>query len=333
MPTPLITEYRILINKYLDGNISAEEVHVLERYYNLFLDEPDVTEQLDDATLDKIETRLSEGIANRIKQLEKPIVPLYYRAWFRIAAVGLIFLTIALILFKRSVTTPQYAVANRQKINQVTAIADRFIVLPDNSHIVLHKGGVINVSEQFGHGKTREVTLTGEAYFDIMHNSHQPFIIHAGGITVSVLGTAFNIQAYAGQNKVTVTVTRGKVKIERRKKLLGVLTANKQLAADINTEVNNNEIRQVVASQALLWTKADMSFDNMSFAQLAQRLAKRYDVQIGFKNAALSGCPITGRFKGTETLTEVLDILSQTRGTTYTIIGKSVVIDGKGCNE
>jgi transmembrane sensor len=75
-----------------------------------------------------------------------------------------------------------------------------------------------------------------------------------------------------------------------------------------------------------------MSFDAMPFSQLAAHLDKRYDVQITFKNPALAGCPITGTFIGTESLTEVLTILSQTRGTSYVINGKEVVIDGKGCN-
>jgi transmembrane sensor len=333
MSSPLINEYRKLVSKFLNGKITAEEIRLLDYYYNLFRDVPDVTGLMDDTMAAELEDRLLKGVTNRIKELEKPVImPLYNRMWFRIAAMLLLFLSITLIVFKKT-HSPQYAFKDQKTINRVTAAADRFTILSDGSHVLLHSGSVIRIANNFNKGNTREVTLSGEAYFDIKHNSLRPFIIHTGNITTTVLGTAFVIKAYPGQKNITVTVTRGRVKVTREGALLAILTPNKQLTASLEGKGGSNVTRQVIATKALEWARAGLSFDNMPFSQLAKHLEKRYEVHISFKNQGLSNCPITGSFTGTETLPDVLDILSQTRGTSYHITGKEVIIDGKGCNE
>lgn len=75
-----------------------------------------------------------------------------------------------------------------------------------------------------------------------------------------------------------------------------------------------------------------MQFDDMPFKQLAERLSRRYDVSVNFKNKELEKCLITGRFNGTETLNQILLALTETMGASYTMDGKTVALDGAGCN-
>jgi transmembrane sensor len=331
MSSPIKSEYQELVKKFLAGTISLDEMEILDRYYSLFRYEPGVTADMNNQEIAILEDRLQEGILNRVKQAEKRVLPIYKRTWFRVAAAVVISFSVALVLIKKS-NTPQYTANTVSPANIINAEENHFLTLPDSSRIVLRKGSKLTVANNFKTGATREVELSGEAYFDIKHNNKRPFIIHTGIINTTVLGTAFNIQAYPGQKTIIVTVTRGRVKVERGKSLLAILTPNKQLTASTDQKQATGTQKKVIAVRAIDWAKTDMSFDAMPFSQLAAHLGKRYDVQITFKNPALADCPITGTFNGTESLTEVLTILSQTRGTSYAIIGKEVVIDGKGCN-
>src|SRR5207248_3097180 len=98
----------------------------------------------------------------------------------------------------------------------------RHIVLPDSSTVVLHAGSRLLFPEAFS-VNTREVTLVGEAYFDIVHREAQPFIIHTGQLKTTVLGTAFNIRAYDSSQEVMVSVTKGRVRVESGNQVLAEL--------------------------------------------------------------------------------------------------------------
>ena len=98
-----------------------------------------------------------------------------------------------------------YLLLSRQKQQEVTSIPlpfrtppsvsyIRYITLPDNSSVVLHAGSKLQYPVSFN-GNSREVTLWGEAYFDITSNLAKPFIIHTGKVKTTVLGTAFNIKS------------------------------------------------------------------------------------------------------------------------------------------
>ncbi|MET3115649.1 hypothetical protein AAKU52_003401 [Pedobacter sp. CG_S7] len=86
------------------------------------------------------------------------------------------------------------------------------ITLSDGSKVWLNAGSKISFPKSFGKSK-REISLFGEAYFEVEHEQHRPFIIHTGAIITQVLGTSFNINAYALNKNIKVTVLTGKVAV------------------------------------------------------------------------------------------------------------------------
>ncbi|WP_341835412.1 FecR family protein [Chitinophaga pollutisoli] len=88
----------------------------------------------------------------------------------------------------------------------------RRLSLPDGTLVWLNTASNLRYAEDFGQ-EDRTVYLSGEAYFDVAQDGGKPFIIHTGHISTTVLGTAFNIRAYPGQEDVTVAVSSGKVKV------------------------------------------------------------------------------------------------------------------------
>jgi transmembrane sensor len=325
MSAPLKKQYLQLIQKYNEGIATPEEIQTIELYYNLFSDEEDVTDKLSTQMVSEIEIRIHDRIKERIKETRVRVVPLYNHIWFRVAAILLIVSAIGVVLFNHNTQNTRLADHTKHYPG-----LNRYMVLIDGSKIVLHSGSKLQIANNFATSATREVTLIGEAYFDVKHDNKHPFIIHTGKVKTTVLGTAFNIKAYPGQKDVVVTVTRGRVKVEDERGLLAVLKPNQQVV--YNAMNQKADQKKVVAFETLSWAKTDMIFDAMPFGDLADRLDERYGVHITFKNPDLALCPITGRFNGTESLSEVLEILSQARGTSFTTNKNEVVIDGKGCN-
>jgi transmembrane sensor len=330
MPSSIKNEYAGLVQKLLHGTITADEMQVLDRYYMLFRDEPNILTQMSENDAAILEDRLQQNLFKRIHKIEKPVIPMYKRTWLRIAAVLIAGLTTALFFLNKPGSSN---LGHNSPSGSLANASNHFITLPDGSQIVLRAGSKLVVDKNFTTGASRIVSLSGEAFFNVKHETKRPFIIHTGNVATTVLGTAFNIKAYPGQDNITVTVTRGRVKVEQGQKLLGILTPNKQIIAYLDSKHTGTSAQQVIAKQALAWANSDMSFEAMPFGKLAKRLEERYSVHINFKNPALEGCPITGSFNGTESLTEVLNILSQTRNTSYKVNGGDITIDGKGCNQ
>lgn len=317
---------KTLLRKILAGEASDAERHEIEEWYA----EQNNQDVVWEAESPDEEQQLEEAMRTHIfKHIEHPSTPgRVFRLPLRArvaAAVSFFFLTASgYYLLTQKKTSIQETGAIE---SQASRFVNKYVLLPDGSHLLLHPGS--KISYDFS-GKTREVNLTGEAYFDVKHEREHPFVIHTGAVTTTVLGTAFDIKAYAGQ-KVVVTVTRGKVSVSNAaKSVTAVLTPNQQVEYDEQKQSVKKEA--VNSEKEVTWMKADMKFDELAFSALADRLSQRYGMVFEFKNPALKNYPITGRFSGDESLDEVLKIISQTTSTTYSINGNKVIIDGKCCS-
>lgn len=206
----------------------------------------------------------------------------------------------------------------------------RSLKLPDGSIAILKGGSTLKYPEAFS-GEKREVILNGEAYFDITHTGALPFVIYTGKVKTVVLGTSFNIRAYPGQNDIVVSVTRGKVRVEKDGgEILAVLTQDQQVVYNIEeSEVQKTDTN---AGQANDWVKNDMEFDGIAFENIALLLEKRYNVRIDFENPALKKCLTVVSFSGMESLENVLETLCVIRDAGYTKTGDDqYVISGDSC--
>lgn len=204
------------------------------------------------------------------------------------------------------------------------------IILADGSRIWVNSGSQFKYPEAF-RGKTREVFLSGEAYFDIRHHDHQPFIIHTGRVITTVLGTAFNIKEDKTRHTVEVTVTRGKVSVASGGKLLGIITPDRQLSFNMD---NKKAIEQPVdVNRVVAWQKIDLRFEDVSFADAASALEKRFHVKISFSNARLKNCRFTGATLNGEKLDDVLKTICDFNHAAYQREpDRSIIISGPGCD-
>lgn len=318
-----------LIDKYLKGTASDAESKRLTDWYRGELEGEVVWEMdsLDEESL--IKTRISHKIQQALHRDSK-VKPVRKRLsiwrWGAITAAAVI----PILLWLNPNNTDNYKTFDPTIVNiELNATENRFHLLPDSSTVILRPGSSLEYKTDFS-GNTREVVLKGEGYFDIRSNKLKPFIVHTGDIKTIVLGTSFMIRTEDQIEKVQVVVKHGKVRVERKNKVLAELVANQQL--NIHSKEAAVQQSEVVADEELAWTSVDLRFDREPFGRLVERLIRRYDVEISFENQELANCPVTGVFKGTETLEEVLTTLCLTRNAKFRKLENGALwITGKGC--
>ncbi|WP_343704374.1 FecR domain-containing protein [Chitinophaga sp.] len=320
-----------LLEKYRQGNCSPEELEQLERWYaSLGAGRPDALLEEGSEAARLLTGQKLQELQAAVGRRQTKVVPFHKKAlrWVAVVA-GLILLAGGARYFLKPVSRQSGLV----KEHRIPAAHSRHITLPDGSLVILHADSRLDYPETFS-GNIREVTLSGEAYFDVQRDTAKPFVIHSGNLRTTVLGTAFNIRAYRDSPEITVSVTRGKVKVETEHegKLLAVLTPDQQVV--YNNLVATAVRLPVAADSAILWVRRDMLFENLSFATVAQTISNRYRVNIRFEDPGMEACPIRASFNGTEPLETVLSVVCAIRNASYTVEDENnILITGKGCKQ
>jgi transmembrane sensor len=240
------------------------------------------------------------------------------------ASVACVIIAITYFLYNRPVVVPLVIA----KVNNYHS-GPQIIHLSDSSIVTLSAKSKLDYPANFNNS-TREVYLTGEAYFNVKHNSSRQFIVHSGTIITRVLGTAFNIKAIPGESKVSITVTRGKVLVQRAdtKKTLGILLPGNQMTVNDDDTYYSEKIN---IQQVTGWRHEHLVFDDITFAEAAALVGLHFGVEIKFANEALRNCRFTGNFSG-NTLDETLDIIGElTKSTWKRGEGRVIWLEGKGC--
>ncbi len=213
-------------------------------------------------------------------------------------------------------------------ITERTTAEHRSIALPDGSRVVLNKQSTLVFSSHFNK-KIREVSLIGEGYFDIKHDTSRPFVVHTGKIKTTVLGTAFNIRYLDLENNVIVTVTRGKVMVQRENKTLGVILPDQQIV--FNQKQNKSEVLAVEARRIVEWQENDLFFDDVTMEDAMMQLAKRFSIKIRFANDDSKDCRFTATFLKGESLDEILQVIASFNHIEYQKNAGEIMISGNGC--
>lgn len=333
-------DYHILLKRYLDHTATPQERDVLMtligtgRYDNLFGN--DVHEDMDDE-LEKLEpgtvaeeiqkARLYRKVLGKHDIAPEPVRPrATEQHWLWIAA------TVVMIALVGGVWLYQDGYQPARETAQVktgpTFKGRNFIHLPDGSTVLMNADSELS----YAFGKNgREITLRGEAFFDVVHNPRVPFIVHSGKVNTRVLGTSFNVRAYPGQRNVKVTVSRGEVQVGDAHRSYGSIRTNEQFVVDSDQDTVEKNILN--AERELSWRHGFLILDDLTMGQVAKILSDKYQVTIVFENKALKNCRINAKFFNDEKLDEVLSIMGLVLQFQHERIDPAhIMIRGKGCN-
>lgn len=253
------------------------------------------------------------------------------RWWWGWAAVFLLTLGSALWLMAPDTTLEQWASASAEVKNEdnepLVIKGKQFLYLPDGSSVLMNEGSELSYSPASFESGSREVTLTGEAYFDIAHNPEKPFLVRTGPIITRVLGTAFNV--IMKQKEVVVTVTRGLVEVGGGDRVYAQIRPDEQIIVDTETQRYNTI--SLSAEEEITWKKAYLVFDNIDLEEAGKLIGDHYGVELAFTNTEALKCRITASFLNEEDLGTVLKVISEMIGASYTMEEKKVRITGGSC--
>ncbi|GAB2703314.1 hypothetical protein GCM10027037_31350 [Mucilaginibacter koreensis] len=219
------------------------------------------------------------------------------------------------------VSYKELAAANGQ-ISQVT--------LGDGTQVWLNSGSRLRYPEEF-RGNTREVSLQGEAFFEVKHNASQPFLVHSGKLVTQVLGTSFNVKAYATDPVMKVDVVTGKVgvinKVQKTAQTI-FLTANQEAVYDIkHAQLRKNEVAEGVVLSS--WKDGKLVFKNQLLPEVLNALQRRFSIRLAADDN-LHKCTISADFTGVA-LPDILTILSRLVKGKVTQSQAVYQLHGKGC--
>ena len=194
------------------------------------------------------------------------------------------------------------------------------VSLPDGSVVWLNGNSELRYPSRFVADK-REVELNGEGFFDVTPNKKQPFVVKADQqYQIEVLGTSFNVIAFADEDLIETTLVEGAVKLQIQtplgQSLVQKLSPNQKAAYQKKGEVV--EVTSVNPEYDTAWMNGELIFRNQPMERVLQTLERRYHVKFDIRDESIKQSIITARFKN-EQLPQVLDYLKLASGIQYTI--------------
>jgi transmembrane sensor len=336
----------LLISLRLSGEATAEELAELEgllqlyperglkleMLYQLWETRQEDTEPVDNGRRDRHWQRLSSRTSRR-------------RVWLTVTIAAS--LLIAFLYFYPAIPGKQGPVAATNTVSTRPGSKSK-IQLPDGSQVWLNADSRMTYDEHFS-GVSREVRLSGEAYFDVVKDKDHPFIIHTSSIDVKVLGTRLNVRAYCLEKNTEALLIQGSVEVSLRdhpdKKIIlkpndKIIVPNekKALATDTAGAKGRREKPEPVISMSrahylqrdslateILWTNNKLAFDGEPLEEVASKIERWYDVRLIIRYERLRRLLFTGVFED-ESLNQVMEALRLSGGFHYTINRKEVII-------
>lgn len=367
-------ELNTLIQRYLNGEASPQEIAFVESYYAFFEQRDGLTDTLDEHTQTALQQRILSKVNDEIDEVipvpARKIIP--FRNWIPAVAAALILLmggiaafwlyqkgglksrqnvtarvtpqndippgidgailTLAggeqmiidsmqngavhqthgngitrlngVLVIKANTTTAGAAIAN--KFNTLTTPRARQcqLLLPDGSRVWINAASSVKFPETFS-GTSREVEITGEAYFEIANDPAKPFLVKVNNSSIEVLGTHFNVMAYGNENKVQTTLLEGAVRFKHQNSTI-LLEPGEQC-----TLRNNGAIKKTTAADlefVTAWKNGRQVFKNADIQTVMRQVERWYDLDVVY-NGPVAQSTFSGSISRTASLSQVLKML------------------------
>ena len=247
---------------------------------------------------------VQERIASRdplaaYEKLERRLAKRVRRIWLKrfstLAACVVVILGLStLISYMRDsagIGTPQYITL------EANAGIRTHFDLPDGTVAYLNSGSSLSYPVPYD-PKERKVSLSGEAYFKVAHNAEQPFVVSAfeDRYKVKVLGTEFNVQAYAGDDKVSTTLVEGSVNLEVRGESGNVSQRNLLPSEKAFCDLSKGEISVMKTNPMYetAWMDGKLIFKDTPLPEALKKLSQYYNVEFEIRDMEIKSYCLTG---------------------------------------
>jgi hypothetical protein len=194
------------------------------------------------------------------------------------------------------------------------------LVLNDGSKVWLNSASSVSFPTVFT-GNTRDVEITGEAYFEVAKNAAKPFRVKTNHVLVEVLGTHFNVMAYNDENSVKTTLLEGAVKISNNENA-SVLKPGQQASLNQNGQIK--VVDDADAENSVAWKDGLFQFTDSGIEAIMRQVARWYDVSVSYEGK-IPEREFTGRISRNVKASELLNMLKY-EGINFKIEDKHITI-------
>jgi ferric-dicitrate binding protein FerR (iron transport regulator) len=197
------------------------------------------------------------------------------------------------------------------------------IFLPDSSVILLNSCSSISYDQSFGE-KTRNIELTGEAFFEVYPAKSKPFLISTGDLRFRVTGTSFNICSYDNENTVSLVLEKGGVTFEHDG-LSAKIKPGELVEFDKATRQTTR--KKVDTGFYTRWRSGELVFEKMTFAELTRKLERNFNVTFVFRNEQMKNVTFGGTFRHYDSLATIMKVISTSTPFRYKIEKDTIYIN------
>ncbi len=338
-------EFKNILQKYRSGTSTEAEKKLIEDWYaSIGSREEYMMEEKEEHTL---EAKYWSALEDHIRQ-EKQVVPLreprriisFRKISIAAVLLGLVSTTgILLLRSRRDAPVLSYfkEPANGMKHLENYQHKQLIINLPDGSKATLKDSSRIWYAPDFGIAH-REIYVTGEVFFEVIHDQHHPFLVYTGEAVTKVLGTSFTVKALPLEHTITVSVRTGKVAVtvsggNHSSGVLSetVLTSNQQVVYDRQGQTAS---RMLVKDPQVILPPEEVKklrFTEAPVGDIFKAFSNMYGVNIIFDAKTVNNCVLTTS-AADDNIFNRLDIICKAIGATYKVQDAQILIKGSGCN-
>lgn len=334
-----------LLERYQQGTCTEEEKRIVEQWYGILDDHelPAITE----AELSAIDKRQRDVIGEKIRERKarKKIRKVWTTLAWAASVIGI--LAIAGYIVTLPSETPAFISENKTSVirKENSGKESITVLLPDSSTVLLQPGATLSYPSKFTPA-SREVILTGEAFFEVTKDKTRPFLVFSNNLVTRVVGTSFVIKTGNGTES-EVSVLTGKVIVtqnEDHKRLLPAIFSKTQ---SVTLTPNHRAIYEsttgklmvtlvekpieVKPEEAVPATRYILDFNEASMADVLKALENTYGISIQTENTTTpAACKFTGDLRGQD-LYAMLELVCRSVGASYTIKDTTIHISGGDC--
>lgn len=197
------------------------------------------------------------------------------------------------------------------------------VTLPDGTKVWLNASSSLRYPTFFS-GSRRVVELTGEGYFEVMHNTAMPFVVKKGHAVITVIGTHFNVNAYDDEASMKVTLLEGSVKVaETTTHAEQIIKPGQQLEITENHQLN--VINDINLEEVVAWKNGLFMFNGATTETIMRQVQRWYDAEIIYEGNVKQE-RFAGSIRRSENASKLLEVLELTKTLKFDIRGKKIIV-------
>lgn len=290
---------RQILKKYLLGNAKAAEADAVDKWFQSFDNEMPMglSEQEREATKQEIWEKIAPAI---VVEKKRSVIPMFVKVAASAAIIAGVALTLWLMRDRQATEVAAYTTVTTGDSEQKT------ITINDGTRLTLNAGTTLHIYNDFS--TTRQVDLVdGEVFFQVHKDPQKPFRVQSSGLTITVLGTSFNVSSYKELSRISVGVMTGKVQVAKDTATLGVLQKMEGLLYDKATHSH-----KIIAITDTLpaWKEGRLVLDDVSFKEMAFLMRKNFGTDIITEDPRIMNTRYTTELFTTMTGDQAVEVLA-----------------------